>query len=63
VSLVRSIYRVSGSLSAFKAVMAMVGQDCGPTRLPLEPLAAAEQARLKDDLTRIGFFRWGRDSN
>jgi N-acetylneuraminate lyase len=63
VSLVRSIYRVSGSLSAFKAVMKMVGQDCGPTRLPLEPLDTARETQLKDDLTRIGFFQWGRALN
>lgn len=61
VTLIRTIFRHSTSLAAFKAVMRMVGQDCGPTRLPLVPLSADQIAGLERDLDRIGFFEWGRE--
>ena len=43
----------------FKAVMGMVGVDCGPTRLPLKGLDANEIAALRAELEKIGFFDWG----
>ena len=45
---------------AIKAVMQLVGVDCGPFRLPLQTLTAGEVGALKEDLERIGFFDWGR---
>lgn len=44
--------------SGQKAVMKMVGLDCGPTRLPLAPLSAEEVNRLHHELDAIGFFGW-----
>jgi N-acetylneuraminate lyase len=60
VDLVRALYGTSVGLTAFKAVMRMVGHDCGPTRLPLAPLGEERLAALEADLARIGFFEWGR---
>jgi N-acetylneuraminate lyase len=49
-----------GGLPAIKAVMAFLDLDCGPVRLPLVALSAAEQQALRQDLAAIGFFDWGR---
>ncbi len=45
-----------GGLPAFKAVMKMIGLDCGPVRLPLRTLTDDEAAALRADLDAIGFF-------
>lgn len=45
-----------GGLAAGKAVMKLIGLDCGPVRLPLRALPAAAERRLKADLQTIGFF-------
>lgn len=43
---------------AAKAVMAMVGVDCGPARPPLRGLSPETIGNLKRDLESIGFFDW-----
>ena len=43
-------------LAASKAVMAMLGVDCGPVRLPLIQPGAAQLASLRAKLEGIGFF-------
>jgi len=45
-----------GGLAALKAVMKMIGLDCGPSRLPLRNLTDEEFAVLRDELRTIGFF-------
>jgi len=45
-----------GGLSAGKAVMKLIGVDCGPVRLPLRALTAADEAGLRAGLERVGFF-------
>ena len=45
-----------GGLSAGKAVMKMIGVDCGPVRLPLVRLSLATERKLKADLKKAGFF-------
>lgn len=59
VAMVREIvgYR---PLPALKAVMALTGMDCGPTRLPLETLTPEESAGLRRGLEAVGFFDWAR---
>ncbi len=57
VLLIQTIARY-GYTAAAKSVMAMIGIDCGPARMPLESLSADARARLKSDLERIGFFSW-----
>ncbi|MCX7935227.1 MAG: N-acetylneuraminate lyase, partial [Planctomycetota bacterium] len=45
-------------ISAFKAVMRMVGVDCGPARPPLPAVMAEEQMSLRSGLERLGFFAY-----
>ena len=47
-----------GFLAASKAVMSMIGVDCGPPRLPLMPLSPTQLNALRQDLERIEFFDW-----
>lgn len=47
-----------GYMGAAKAVMRMVGVDVGPPRLPNTPLSADQQAGLRADLEKLGFFDW-----
>lgn len=46
----------AGGMSAAKAIMNLVGVDCGPVRSPLRPFTSAQQARLREDLEAVGFF-------
>jgi N-acetylneuraminate lyase len=43
---------------AAKAIMAMIGIDCGLPRLPLGPLSYPQITALRNDLERIEFFDW-----
>jgi N-acetylneuraminate lyase len=45
-----------GGMPAFKAVMKMIGIDCGPVRPPLASLTDEECADLRAELEEIGFF-------
>lgn len=46
-------------LAGLKAVMKMLGLDCGPSRLPLHTLSDAEYATLNVGLERLDFFeKW-----
>lgn len=47
-----------GGLPAAKAIMQMIGLDCGPTRLPLCTLTEARQGELRRELENIGFFEF-----
>ncbi len=47
-----------GTLRAGKAIMAMLGADCGPVRLPLPPMTSREIGELYERLRPIeGFCR------
>lgn len=62
VQLVRLIERYAGpagNLPAMKAVMRLIGLDCGPLRLPLPTLTDAEVAGLQQLLEQEGFLRNG----
>jgi N-acetylneuraminate lyase len=59
VQMIRLLAR-HGSLPAFKAVMGLLGQDCGFSRLPLRSLTADQTARMAAELEAAGFFEWGR---
>ncbi len=48
--------RGAGGLGAFKAMMKMIGLDCGPTRPPLRAPSARQCQALRQELTEIGFF-------
>jgi N-acetylneuraminate lyase len=45
-------------LAATKAIMAMVGVDCGPVRLPLLQPTREQVAQLRRDLEAMGFFEF-----
>ena len=46
-----------GGLNAMKAVMSMLGVDCGPCRLPLETLSNEQAEQMRAELDAIGFFQ------
>jgi len=59
-SLVRGFIGVmarGGGMGANKAIMGLVtGIDCGPVRLPLKNLSAAQQRTLRRELKAVGLF-------
>ncbi len=50
-----------GSRPAQKAMMAMVGPDCGPCRLPLQALTSAQNDELRKALEEVGFFEYANE--
>jgi N-acetylneuraminate lyase len=59
VQMVNVIMRFDGQPS-LKAMMSLVGLDCGPSRLPLVTLKPFEVDKLRRDLEAIDYFEWGR---
>jgi N-acetylneuraminate lyase len=59
VAMVNVLVRHGGN-AAIKAVMALLGLDCGPVRLPQVALEVSQQEGLRAELEAIGFFQWGR---
>lgn len=59
VEMIRIVLRYRG-LAGMKALMGMIGDECGPPRLPLPTLSPDEAARMRKDLETAGFFDWGR---
>lgn len=51
-----------GGLPAGKAMMRMIGIDCGPVRLPLRSPSSADYAALQHGLEAIGFFEQAKPS-
>lgn len=47
-----------GFMGAAKAVMAMLGVEVGPARLPNTTLSPEQVKKLRGDLEQIGFFEW-----
>ena len=45
-----------GALRAAKAIMAMLGVDCGPVRSPLRPLSPSETLELYERLRPLDIF-------
>ncbi|MEO7599127.1 MAG: dihydrodipicolinate synthase family protein [Opitutus sp.] len=45
-----------GGLAAGKAIMGLIGLNCGPVRRPLTPLSVKQSAGLRADLDQAGFF-------
>lgn len=46
--------------TGFKALMSVIGVDCGPCRLPQSSPAPKDIRRMTHALEAIGFFEWGR---
>lgn len=49
-----------GYMGTAKAVMAMLGVEVGPPRLPSEALDVAQTRALRAELEQLGFFEWVR---
>ncbi len=47
-----------GYMHSAKAVMELVGVDCGPARPPLPQLTDEERSALRAQLETLGFFKW-----
>lgn len=59
VEMVDVVIRTCG-LGGWKAVLALTGLDCGPSRLPIRTPGPDQRRQLEADLGRIGFFDWAR---
>ncbi|MDF9828036.1 N-acetylneuraminate lyase [Ereboglobus sp. PH5-10] len=46
-----------GGMSANKAILGLLGMDCGPVRPPMTPIAKDKIAAMKADLEEAGFFK------
>jgi len=55
VDMIETILRHHGN-SGLKAAMSLTGIPCGPSRLPLAPIDAAEREVLRDALDALGYF-------
>ena len=51
---VRVLIRYGGGVVAGKAIMKLIGMDCGPARLPLG--SVNDTSGLQEDLKQLGFF-------
>ena len=47
-----------GGQPAGKAIMKLIGIDCGPVRLPMRALTPADEAGLRAALEAVGFFEY-----
>jgi N-acetylneuraminate lyase len=62
VKMIHMLYDRYRGQPGFKAIMSLLGHDCGPNRLPLQAVCEADRRRLRKDLDQIGFFSWGRSA-
>ena len=56
IEVVNIITKHGGSVRGGKAIMNLLGIECGPCRLPLAPFSEEEYIQLKEDLDKVGFF-------
>lgn len=56
VQVVEIIIRHGGGVRGGKAIMELIGLDCGPCRSPFKKFSTEEKRELKNSLTEIGFF-------
>lgn len=55
--MIEAMFKHCGRAS-LKAMMRMVGIDCGPVRLPLKAASEAQVANLRTALEKMGWFEW-----
>lgn len=58
IRIIRPLLDIDGVMPALKAMMQLVGFDCGPTRPPLVAMTASQIDRLREQQTEAGFFDW-----
>lgn len=56
IEMVKVIIKYGGGVRGGKAIMNLLGINCGPCRLPITPLSSDEYNALKNDLNAINFF-------
>jgi N-acetylneuraminate lyase len=59
VKMIREIMNYE-AMPSLKAMMKLIGLDCGASRLPLETLSPDDLEGLRSRLEAIGYFEWGR---
>lgn len=57
IEVVKVIIKYGGGVRGGKAIMNLIGIDCGDCRLPITPFSLEETQALKKDLEAIGFFK------
>ncbi|MDB4491661.1 dihydrodipicolinate synthase family protein [bacterium] len=58
VRMVRALVEVCGGRPGLKPMMAMIGQDCGPHRLPQRDPLRGQLEELRQRLESMGFYQW-----
>jgi N-acetylneuraminate lyase len=48
----------NGGRGGLKAAMALIGADCGHSRLPTVTTSPAQRTKMKKELAALGFFNW-----
>ena len=56
IEIVKIIIKYGGGVRGGKAIMNLIGIDCGPCRLPIPAVSKEEYDMLKNDLLKIGFL-------
>ena len=56
IEIVKIIIKYGGGVRGGKAIMNLIGVDCGRCRLPITPFGDDEYSSLKRDLEKIGFL-------
>lgn len=56
IELVEVIIKYGGGVRGGKAIMNLIGIECGQCRLPITPFSDKEYLELKEDLDKIGFL-------
>ena len=52
------IIKYGGGVRGGKAIMKLIGLDCGSCRLPIKAFSTEEYEKLKGDLDAIKFFEF-----
>ena len=55
IDIVKIIIKYGGGVRGGKAIMNLIGIDCGPCRLPIPPVSEEEYVQLRKDLIEFGF--------
>lgn len=55
--MIETIFSTCGR-AGLKAMMGMVGVDCGPSRRPIEPVGPEQVEALRSALAKMGWFEW-----
>lgn len=56
IEIVKIIIRYGGGVRGGKAIMNLIGIECGPCRSPISPVSESEYKQLKNNLLSIGFL-------